>query len=143
LFSISSQALLVVGASEHGNDIAWQGGRGSKSGRKLIWAQRIPAFCYNAGLQLLDNLVSALLELPVRAGVRTRLPDTARRTTVLRRGIKSGRSFQHTSFGSTIPGTCVRCTAEQGHCLAHRLKRPGSLAAEPVIPRHGVRVQHA
>ena len=138
-FSTGRHGLLVAGASEHGDDIAWQGGRGPQSGHELIWAQRITAFCRNAGLQLLDNLVPALLELPVSA----RLPGPARLTTVPHRGIKPGRSFQPASFGSTIPGTCVRRAAEQGNCLPHRLKRPCSFAAQPVVPRHGVRVQLA
>ena len=75
--SACRHAVLAVSVSEAGNDIAAQGGRGSQSGRKLVRAQRIPALRQGAGLQLLDNLMSALLDLPVRLGARTRLPEAA------------------------------------------------------------------
>jgi hypothetical protein len=45
--------------------MAGQGGRGSQRCRKLVRAQRIPALRQNAGLQLLNNLMSVLLNLLV------------------------------------------------------------------------------
>ena len=129
--------ILAVCVSEPGNDVAWQCGRGSQGGREFVGAQRVPAFGQGAGLQLLDNPVSALLDLQVRAGASTRRPETAVRISIPRRGVV----LQRAPLPGGIPGTCVWRPGEQGQCLTHRVKRPGSLAAEPVVPRHGIGMQ--
>ena len=57
------------------------------------------------------------------------------------RCIKPGRGLQGVPFGGRISGPRVRCPAEQRHRLPHRLHRHNPFAAQPVVPRHGVRVQ--
>src|ERR1035437_8610795 len=142
LLSTCHHAVLTATASEAGNDIAGQGGRGSQRGRELVRAQQIPTLRQSAGLQLPDNLMSALLKLLVRPGVRTSLPEVAVVSfTVQYRGVKPNRSSQAPAFRARFPRTCMRCPAEQGCRMPHRVERAGSLAAQPVVPGHGVRVQ--
>ena len=133
--------ILAVSANEPGNDIAGEGSSGSQSRHELVGAQRIPALCERAGLHLPDNLISTLLYSPVKVGAGIKLPEAVLPITVPWRGIRSAPGRQDMAFRGTVSRTCVRCPAEQRQCLTHRVERLGTVAAEPVVPCHGVRMQ--